>query len=94
MVELLSELPEDGQPVAHILLTHGASQPMDSRFFKTFVPMLLERGIAVTRFEFAYMQKIRETGKRRPPPKIAPTCLPPPPRPKQCDWPSPRTRAP
>lgn len=70
MVELLSELPEDGQPIAHVLLTHGASQPMDSRFFKTFVPMLLERGIAVTRFEFAYMQKIRETGKRRPPPKI------------------------
>ncbi len=43
---------------------------MDSRFFETFVPMLLARGIAVTRFEFAYMQKIRETGKRRPPPKI------------------------
>ncbi|MCH9807226.1 MAG: dienelactone hydrolase family protein [Alphaproteobacteria bacterium] len=43
---------------------------MSSRFFETLVPMLLERGIAVTRFEFAYMQKIRETGKRRPPPKI------------------------
>lgn len=69
-MELLSELPDGEEAVAHILLTHGASQPMDSRFFTTMVPMLLERGIAVTRFEFAYMRQIRETGKRRPPPKI------------------------
>jgi predicted alpha/beta-hydrolase family hydrolase len=67
---LESELPEEGAPVAHILLTHGASQPMGSRFFTTMVPMLLARQIAVTRFEFAYMQQIRETGKRRPPPRI------------------------
>lgn len=55
---------------AHILLTHGASQPMTSRFFETLVPMLLEQGLSVSCFEFAYMRQIRQTGKRRPPPKI------------------------
>ncbi|MEQ8823299.1 MAG: alpha/beta hydrolase [Filomicrobium sp.] len=71
MVDWSVELPDaETPPVAHIFLSHGASQPMDSRFFQTMVPMLLEHGLAVTRFEFAYMRKIRETGKRRPPPKI------------------------
>ncbi len=69
--ELLIEMPEsDKDPVAHILMTHGASQPMTGRFFETLVPMLLSRGISVIRFEFAYMRQIRETGKRRPPPRI------------------------
>lgn len=70
-MELLIEQPTtESEHQAHILLTHGASQPMSSRFFATLVPMLLERGFAVTRFEFDYMRKIRETGKRRPPPRI------------------------
>lgn len=71
MAEFLTEMPDSGKaPLVHLLLTHGASQPMTSRFFVTLVPMLLARGIAVTRFEFAYMRQIRVTGKRRPPPKI------------------------
>jgi len=70
-VEFRTEMPDtEGPAVAHLLLTHGASQPMTSRFFATLVPMLLARGVAVTRFEFAYMRQIRVSGKRRPPPKI------------------------
>jgi len=70
-VEFRTEMPDaDRQAAAHLLLTHGASQPMTSRFFATLVPMLLARGVAVTRFEFAYMRQIRVSGKRRPPPKI------------------------
>ena len=70
MVALPTELPADGEPHAHLLLTHGASQPMNSPFFETLVPALLRDRIAVTRFEFSYMVGIRETGKRRPPPRI------------------------
>ncbi|MBU2580420.1 MAG: dienelactone hydrolase family protein [Alphaproteobacteria bacterium] len=67
---MTEEADAKNEPVAHLILTHGASQPMTSRFFETLVPMLLSRGISVSRFEFAYMRQIRETGKRRPPPKI------------------------
>lgn len=73
MTEVLTERPDDiEQPAAvpHVLLTHGASQPMTSRFFEALVPELLSHGVAVSRFEFAYMRQIRETGKRRPPPRI------------------------
>lgn len=71
MRELLIEMPDanTGQ-LGSILLTHGASQPMTGRFFESLVPMLLARGITVIRFEFAYMRGIRETGQRRPPPRI------------------------
>lgn len=67
---LTTENPQGGTVVAHLLVTHGASQSMTSRFFQTLVPMLLEHKIAVSRFEFAYMVGIRESGKRRPPPRL------------------------
>jgi uncharacterized protein len=70
MIALPTELPEEGDPRAHLLITHGASQPMNSRFFETMVPVLLASGLAVSRFEFAYMADNREHGKRRPPPRI------------------------
>ncbi len=70
MIALPTELPEEGEPRAHLLLTHGASQPMNSPFFETLVPALLRDGVAVTRFEFAYMVAKRKSGKRRPPPRL------------------------
>ena len=70
MIAWPAELPDEGNPRAHLLLTHGASQPMNSRFFETMVPALLASGLAVSRFEFAYMVDNREHGKRRPPPRI------------------------
>ena len=70
MLALPTEMPENGAPRAHFLLTHGASQPMNSPFFEILVPALLRCGVAVSRFELAYMVDNRENGKRRPPPRI------------------------
>ena len=67
LIETLSDGPPEAS--ARLLLAHGAGGPMDGAFFKTFVLILAERGIASTRFEFGYMASRRTGGKRRPPPR-------------------------
>jgi predicted alpha/beta-hydrolase family hydrolase len=67
MVSLITEGP--GAATAHILLAHGAGAPMTSPFMEKMARLLAERGLAVSRFEFAYMAARREDGKRRPPPR-------------------------
>jgi predicted alpha/beta-hydrolase family hydrolase len=67
MTELLDTGPVDA-PV-RLILAHGAGAPMTSPFMETFAGLLVERGIAVRRFEFGYMAARRTGGKRRPPPK-------------------------
>ena len=57
------------EPVAELLLAHGAGAPMDSPFMDAFVVAAAELGIASTRFEFDYMAARRSGGKRRPPPR-------------------------
>lgn len=59
----------------HVLLAHGASQPVTSPFFETITEHLLQRGISVHRLTFDYMAERTESGSRRPPPKIE-TLLP------------------
>jgi predicted alpha/beta-hydrolase family hydrolase len=54
---------------AHILLAHGAGAAMTSPFLESIARQLTERGLKVSRFEFAYMAARREGGKRRPPPR-------------------------
>lgn len=54
---------------AHILLAHGAGAAMTSPFLEAMTRLLTERGLQVSRFEFAYMAGRREGGKRRPPPR-------------------------
>jgi len=49
------------------IFAHGAGAGMDSEFMNRVATGLADRGIRVIRFEFPYMQKQRETGKRRPP---------------------------
>lgn len=49
------------------IFAHGAGAGMDSEFMNRVATGLAERGIRVVRFEFPYMQKKRDTGKRRPP---------------------------
>lgn len=68
-IELLTELPPDGNAQAWLILAHGAGAPMTSPFMEEISRLLSARGIAVARFEFAYMAQRRTTGKRRPPPK-------------------------
>ncbi len=46
---------------------HGAGAGMDAPFMEKFATGLGERGIRVIRFDFPYMVKRRETGKKRPP---------------------------
>ena len=67
MTDVLSEGPL-AAPI-HLLLAHGAGAPMTSPFMEKIAGLLIERGLGVSRFEFAYMAGRREDGKRRPPPK-------------------------
>ncbi|HSX87872.1 MAG TPA: alpha/beta family hydrolase [Pseudomonas sp.] len=52
---------------ATLILAHGAGAPMDSEFMQAMAQSLAARGIAVVRFEFAYMAARRLDGKKRPP---------------------------
>lgn len=67
------EIPDiraDHPPVAacgSLILAHGAGAPMDSPFMQQMTERLLARGVAVFRFEFAYMAERRMTGRKRPP---------------------------
>ncbi|MGG5873455.1 alpha/beta family hydrolase [Pseudomonas peli] len=56
-----------GEARATLILAHGAGAPMDSEFMQTMAQSLAARGIAVLRFEFAYMAARRLDGKKRPP---------------------------
>lgn len=67
MIEFLNSGPDDAP--SRLLLAHGAGAAMTSPFLELLVSLLAERGVAVTRFEFAYMAARRDGGKRRPPPK-------------------------
>ena len=61
-------------PVATLLLAHGAGAPMDSPFMESLAAALADRGIQVVRFEFPYMQRRREE-QRKFPPNRAPQLL-------------------
>lgn len=56
-----------GETRATLILAHGAGAPMDSEFMQNMTQSLAERGVAVLRFEFAYMAARRLDGKKRPP---------------------------
>ena len=57
--------PSDAQLI--ILLAHGAGAGMDTPFMTTIAESLGELGWKVRRFEFPYMEKARERGKKMPP---------------------------
>ena len=50
-----------------IVLAHGAGAGMDSTFMKDIARALAAESFRVVRFEFPYMQALRETGKRTRP---------------------------
>jgi predicted alpha/beta-hydrolase family hydrolase len=56
---------EPGWPL--FVFAHGAGAPMDSDFMNRVTELLLEREVAVARFEFPYMAERRANGKKRPP---------------------------
>jgi predicted alpha/beta-hydrolase family hydrolase len=49
------------------VLAHGAGQGMDSPFMESMATLIAARGLRVVRFEFPYMQRMRQQGVRRPP---------------------------
>ena len=65
MTEPLLDGPADA-PI-RLILAHGAGQDADSPFLSTLATALAEDGLRVERFRFPYMQRMLETGGRRPP---------------------------
>ena len=63
-LDLLTEGPAAGPTIA---LAHGAGAAMDSDWMNDISAALASRGLRVVRFEFPYMQRRREDGKRRGP---------------------------
>lgn len=61
----LREGEMDGRPL--VLLAHGAGAPLTSPFMQAVADGLRERGLAVCRFHFPYMQEREDAGKKRPP---------------------------
>jgi len=59
-----------GNTGATLVLAHGAGAPMDSPFMRTLAEDLAERDLRVMRFEFPYMAKRRQDGKKRPPDRM------------------------
>lgn len=57
-------------PIATLLLAHGAGAPMDSPFMEAFAKGLSGKRVRVVRFEFAYMDKRRREGTKRPPDRM------------------------
>ena len=53
-----------------LVLAHGAGAAMDSEFMNDFARRLAELEIAVVRFEFPYMQRVREGGSRKAPDRM------------------------
>lgn len=66
-MNLLIDSPTHKSAEHTFLFAHGAGAPMDSDFMNYIAKGLAEQGIEVIRFEFPYMQKRREDGKKRPP---------------------------
>lgn len=56
-----------GRSDPRLLLAHGAGAPADSAFMEKLASALADEGITTLRFEFPYMQKRRQDGRKRPP---------------------------
>ncbi|MCP9773384.1 alpha/beta hydrolase [Synechococcus sp. Tobar12-5m-g] len=59
-----------GAALATVLLAHGAGAPMDSPFMAAIAGGLAQQGWRVVRFEFPYMARMRETGRRQGPDRM------------------------
>lgn len=56
-------------PIARLILAHGAGSGKEHEFMQDVAAALATRGVEVALFNFPYMQTINKTGKRRPPDK-------------------------
>jgi uncharacterized protein len=53
-----------------LILAHGAGAPADSGFMERLASALCAEGVATVRFEFPYMERRREDGRKRPPDRV------------------------
>ncbi|MDH3199610.1 MAG: hypothetical protein OEM15_01830 [Myxococcales bacterium] len=65
MQDLLRNGPKESR--LFLVLAHGAGAPMDTPFMNAIAEAVAEAGISVVRFEFEYMSKRRQDGRRRGP---------------------------
>ncbi len=56
-----------GKAPLTVILAHGAGAPMDTPFMTAFASGLAAQGWRVLRFEFAYMARRRQDGRKAPP---------------------------
>jgi uncharacterized protein len=63
---------ERGTPesIACLILAHGAGADKDSEFMQDMATRIAKLGITVVRFNFDYMIKRQQDGKRRPPDRM------------------------
>lgn len=66
-LSLVDDGPVDAP--ARLILAHGAGAPSSSPFMTEIARLLVEQGLAVTRFDFNYMSARVREGKRKPPPR-------------------------
>tara|TARA_B100000749_G_scaffold108721_1_gene83110 strand:+ start:129 stop:776 length:648 start_codon:yes stop_codon:yes gene_type:complete len=66
-VELIKTKGYESHSKVVLILAHGAGAPADSTFMEDLSVALEREGIGTIRFEFPYMQKRRQDGKKRPP---------------------------
>ena len=66
-VELIKTKGYESHSKVVLILAHGAGAPADSTFMEELSVALEREGIGTIRFEFPYMQKRRQDGKKRPP---------------------------
>lgn len=64
-MQYLIDGPE--QAFATFAFAHGAGKGMDAPFMEKFAQGLADKGIKVVRFNFPYMARRAETGKKSPP---------------------------
>lgn len=66
-MELIKTKGYESHSKVSLILAHGAGAPADSTFMEELSAALEREGIGTIRFEFPYMQKRRQDGKKRPP---------------------------
>jgi predicted alpha/beta-hydrolase family hydrolase len=66
---MLATGPDASSPV--VVLTHGAGAFMDTPFMDAFAAGFARAGLKTLRFEFPYMQRRRQSGKKGPPDRQA-----------------------
>ncbi len=66
-LDAILERPQAGERESVVLLAHGAGANMSSEFMESMSTLLVERGFAVLRFDYPYMKRARELGRRQPP---------------------------